>query len=118
MDPGGRGRTPVERYQAAAEKYGYIVAGSKNSRNGSWQASTDAVAAMTKDVAARFTVDAKRVLALAAHNIQIYDRIDATKIGQFPEVDVNFTKKVIPKIPHASPGKCPKAAPSFNLRFR
>src|SRR5262245_2339531 len=34
FDPGGRGTTPVERYQAAAEQYGYIVAGSNNSRNG------------------------------------------------------------------------------------
>src|SRR6187551_2176315 len=36
FDPGARGRTPVERLQAAAEKYGYIVAGSNNSRNGAW----------------------------------------------------------------------------------
>src|SRR5689334_804285 len=35
FDPGGRGRNPVERYQAAAEQYGFIVAGSNNSRNGS-----------------------------------------------------------------------------------
>ena len=34
FDPGGRGRVPVERYQAAAERYGYIVVGSNNSRNG------------------------------------------------------------------------------------
>ena len=35
FDPGGRGRTPVERYQAAADQYGFIVAGSNNSRNNS-----------------------------------------------------------------------------------
>jgi len=35
FDPRARGRTPVERFQAAAESYGYIVAGSNNSRNGS-----------------------------------------------------------------------------------
>jgi hypothetical protein len=35
FDPGGRGRTAVERYQEAAEKYGYI-AGSTNARNGPW----------------------------------------------------------------------------------
>jgi hypothetical protein len=28
FDPGARGRIPVERYRAAAEQYGYIVAGS------------------------------------------------------------------------------------------
>ena len=43
FDPGARGNVPVERYQAAAAKYGYIVAGSNNSRNGSWQVSTDAI---------------------------------------------------------------------------
>jgi dienelactone hydrolase len=61
FDPGGRGRTPVERYQAAAEKYGYIVAGSNNSRNGPWEVTTAAVTAMTRDVAARFRIDARRV---------------------------------------------------------
>src|SRR4051812_26516327 len=32
FDPGARGRTPVERFTAAAEKYGYLVIGSNNSR--------------------------------------------------------------------------------------
>src|SRR5262245_12282407 len=32
--PAARGRAMVEKYQAAAEQYGYIVAGSNNSRNG------------------------------------------------------------------------------------
>jgi poly(3-hydroxybutyrate) depolymerase len=60
FDPGARGRTPVERYQAAAERYGYIVAGSNNSRNGS----TDfpkILAALVDDVGARLAVDPKRV---------------------------------------------------------
>jgi hypothetical protein len=60
FDPGGRGINPVERYQAAAERYGYIVAGSNNSRNGSWAVSQAAVAAMTGDVNAKFRVDEKR----------------------------------------------------------
>ena len=59
FDPGGRGRVPVERYQAAAEQYGFIVAGSNTSRNGS--PGTKPVIAMTEDVQARFTVDPKRV---------------------------------------------------------
>ena len=37
FDPGGRGQNRVDRYQAAAEQYGFIVAGSNNSRNG-WPA--------------------------------------------------------------------------------
>ena len=60
FDPGGRGQNPVERYRAAAEKYGYIVAGSSNSRNGPWAVSQAAVGEMNGDVAARFQVDEKR----------------------------------------------------------
>lgn len=61
FDGGGRGRVPVERYQQAAEKYGYIVAGSLNSRNGPWEVSMNAAKAMTADVKARFSIDPKRV---------------------------------------------------------
>src|SRR5580704_3827412 len=49
FDPGGRGQNPVTRYQDAAEKYGYIVAGSNNSRNGPWAVSQAALTAMTRD---------------------------------------------------------------------
>jgi predicted esterase len=60
FDPGARGRVPVERYRAAAERYGYIVVGSNNSRNGS----TDIphiLETMTNDVASRIAVDPARV---------------------------------------------------------
>ena len=63
FDPQARGRVPVERYQQAAEKYGYIVAGSLNSRNGPWEVSLQAAKAMTADVKARFSIDPKRVYA-------------------------------------------------------
>ena len=59
--PGGRGRAIVETYQAAAEQYGYIVAGSNNSRNGPWAVSIAAVRAMSGDLASRFSIDAARV---------------------------------------------------------
>lgn len=61
FDPRARGRTPVERYQAAAEKYGYIVAGSNNSQNGSWAVSMAAAQAMMVDAGGRFNIDVKRV---------------------------------------------------------
>src|SRR5690349_3893594 len=61
FDPGARGKTAVERFRAAAERYGYIVAGSNNSRNSSGQASAAAVRAMPSDVAARFRIDENRV---------------------------------------------------------
>jgi poly(3-hydroxybutyrate) depolymerase len=59
FDPGGRGRNPVDRYQVAAERYGYIVVGSNNSRNGSAELGK-ILAAMTADVEARFAIDPKR----------------------------------------------------------
>jgi poly(3-hydroxybutyrate) depolymerase len=61
FDAGGRGREGVERYRAAAEKYGYLVAGSNNSRNGPWNVGLDAAAAMRADVTRRFPVDRKRI---------------------------------------------------------
>ncbi|HYU80690.1 MAG TPA: hypothetical protein VEK56_16990 [Vicinamibacterales bacterium] len=59
--PSARGRLMVEKYRAAAEQYGYIVAGSNNSRNGSWAVSAAAVRAMSADLAQRFSIDADRV---------------------------------------------------------
>ncbi len=63
LDPGARGKIPVERFKEAAEEYGWIVAGSNNSRNGPIQPSTDAWNAMWKDTHERFAVDENRVYA-------------------------------------------------------
>jgi predicted esterase len=59
--PSARGIAFVEKYRAAAERYGYIVAASNNSRNGSWDETIRAVRAMSRDVGRRFAVDAERV---------------------------------------------------------
>lgn len=61
FDPAARGALPVERFREAAEKYGYIVAGSNNSRNGPWAPSAAAITAMMNDAASRFSIDFKRV---------------------------------------------------------
>lgn len=61
FDPGARGRRALEQYQAAAEKFGYIVAGSNVSRNGSWANSMAAAQAMGADVTVRFSIDDKRI---------------------------------------------------------
>ena len=37
FDPGARGNNPVELMRAGAQKYGYIIVGSNNSRNGAWK---------------------------------------------------------------------------------
>src|SRR6266850_1077717 len=49
FDPGARGSIPVNRFQEAAEKYGWIIAGSNNSRNGPMQPSREAFEAMWDD---------------------------------------------------------------------
>ena len=59
--PAARGRLMVEKYQAAAEQYGYIVAASNNSRNGPHAVSAAAAQAMSADVSRRFSIDPRRV---------------------------------------------------------
>ena len=61
--PGARGRAMVEKYQAAAEQYGYIIAASNTSRNGPWSVSVAAVKAVSGDVLERFSIDPRRVYA-------------------------------------------------------
>lgn len=61
FDASAHGRIPVERLQAAAEKYGYLVAGSLTSRNGPWSENSIAARAMMKDVSAHFSIDRHRV---------------------------------------------------------
>jgi hypothetical protein len=59
--PAARGRTLVEIYRDAAERYGYVVAASTTSRNGPWDVSARAVRAMSRDVGRRFVIDAARI---------------------------------------------------------
>ena len=62
FDPSGAGAQPVRGFRAAAERYGYIVVGSNDSRNYTgWGAKMPAAAAVWRDVAARFSIDAGRV---------------------------------------------------------
>ena len=61
FDPGARGSMPVELMKEAAERYGYIVVGSNNSRNGSWKIEAEAADAMVKDTHARLSIDDRRV---------------------------------------------------------
>ncbi|HEX5707388.1 MAG TPA: tetratricopeptide repeat protein [Pyrinomonadaceae bacterium] len=60
FDPVARGSVPVERYKAAAERFGWIVVGSNNSRNGPMQPSVDAAKVMWDDTHARFSIDERR----------------------------------------------------------
>jgi predicted esterase len=61
FDPGARGSVPVELMKDAAERYGYIVAGSNNSQNGPVKSSSEAAQAMAQDTHARLSIDDKLV---------------------------------------------------------
>jgi predicted esterase len=60
LDPAARGRVPVERFRGAAERYGYVVAGSNDSRNGPREPSLQALAAVIDDTHARLRLDEQR----------------------------------------------------------
>ena len=53
FDPLARGSVPVELMKDAAERYGFIVAGSNNSRNGPWKVEIEAAQAMSEDTQGR-----------------------------------------------------------------
>jgi len=63
LDPVARGGVPVERFRQAAERAGFIVAGSNNSRNGSLDAAREAIRWMTEDTYRRFAIDDARAYA-------------------------------------------------------
>ena len=62
FDPSGRGHRPLDLYNEIAERYGFILAGSNNSRNFSSDPS-QAVNAIWKDTHARLALDEHRVYA-------------------------------------------------------
>jgi dienelactone hydrolase len=61
FDPSARGERPVEALKAGAEKYGYIVAASNNSRNGPWPPEIEAAQAVSDDTHTILSIDDHRV---------------------------------------------------------
>jgi predicted esterase len=61
FDPGGRGARAAEMFREAAERFGWIVAASENSRNGPWEPTLRAVNAMWPALLGGYAVDARRV---------------------------------------------------------
>lgn len=59
--PGANGPVPIREYKQAAERYGYILAASNNSRNGSWKVAFQASNAMFDDTWARLSIDTGQV---------------------------------------------------------
>jgi dienelactone hydrolase len=60
-DPAARGTFPLELQKDAAERFGYILAASNNSRNGPWKPRFEATEAMLADVQSRLSIDLRRV---------------------------------------------------------
>lgn len=60
FDAAGRGSVPVELFTEAADRFGYIIAGSNISENGPWEPILKAAENMMKDVESRFKVDSAR----------------------------------------------------------
>lgn len=63
LDPGARGRVPVERFAKAAGAAGWIVVGSNNSRNGNPNISREAIDWLVRDTHERFAIDDSHVYA-------------------------------------------------------
>jgi len=63
LDPLARGGIPVKRFAAAAEKDGFIVAGSNNCRNGPIAPEYEAIRWMLTDTHARLAIDDARIYA-------------------------------------------------------
>lgn len=63
FDPLARGPLPVKLFSEAAERFGWVVVGSNNSRNGPLGDSVKAAGAMIEDTQARLSVDARRLYA-------------------------------------------------------
>src|SRR4051812_25825246 len=61
FDPGGRAARAAEVFREAAERFGWIVAASDNSRNGPWEPTLRAVNAMWPALLGGYAVDERRV---------------------------------------------------------
>jgi len=65
FDAHGTGKLPVANYKDLAEKYGYIIAGSNNSKNGNaWEESEHIAAELFMDVQNRLSINTARVYLL------------------------------------------------------
>ena len=61
FDPGARAARAAEVFREAAERFGWIVAASENSRNGPWEPTLRAVNAMWPALLGGYAVDQRRV---------------------------------------------------------
>lgn len=63
FEPAARAAIPLNLYKPAAERYGYILVASWDSKNGPLQPQIDAVNAVWADASSRFNLDPERIYA-------------------------------------------------------
>lgn len=63
FDPSGDGTEAVRKFAFAAEKYGWIIVGSLNAKNGPWEPILSAQKAMLKDVKKKYNTDESKYYA-------------------------------------------------------
>jgi len=61
FDPGARGSFALQLQKDAAERYGFILAASNNSRNGPWKPQFEAAQAMVQDTHEELSIDDRRM---------------------------------------------------------
>lgn len=65
FDAHGTGKLPVSMYKELAEKYGYILVGSNDSKNGnSWEQTADIFEKMMTDTRNRLNIDAQKIYVM------------------------------------------------------
>jgi len=98
FDSHGSGSFPIEKYKDLAEKYGYILAGSNNSKNGmSWEQNHPQIQIFMNDVKERLNIDGRRIYTCGfsggsrvASSIAIFDGGVSCVIGMgagFPSLN-------------------------------
>lgn len=61
FDPAARGIIPVKLFSEAAERYGYILVGSNNARNGPWENNIKAAQTAWEETHLHYSIDNNRV---------------------------------------------------------
>ncbi|MBI4945489.1 MAG: hypothetical protein HY840_03705 [Bacteroidetes bacterium] len=104
FDSHGSGSFPLEKYKGLAEKYGYILAGSNNSKNGmSWEQNHPQIQTFMSDVKSRFNIDGRRIYVCGfsggsrvASSVAIFDGGVSCVIGMgagFPSLSEPINNK-------------------------
>jgi len=71
FDSHGKGLIPVELFKDEAEKYGYIIVGSNNSKNGTpWETTSAIYDTLYSDTHHRFSIDDSRIYTAGFQVVQ------------------------------------------------